>query len=148
MAWRYYFQIKTKWHIWRAFKLIMWLFKEQKTESSFKRASFNVDQCKRRSPTRFDTRTTIFFFININDLADESSSNTKLFADDTSLFSVVHNRDSSAAEINNDLAKTSHWAHQWKMSFNRDPNKQVVEVIFSRKVNKDSHPTPSAPLSL
>ena len=31
--------------------------------------------------------------------------NTKLFADGTSLFSVVHNRDSSAAEINSDLAK-------------------------------------------
>ena len=56
-------------------------------------------------------------------------------------FSVVHNRDSSAAEINNDLAKLSHWAHQRKMSFNPDPTKQAVEVIFSRKVNKDSHPT-------
>ena len=57
-----------------------------------------------------------------------------------SLFSVVHNRDSSAAEINNDLAKISHWAHQWKMSFNPDPKKQAVEVIFSRKVNKDFTP--------
>ena len=56
-------------------------------------------------------------------------------------FSVVHNRDSSAAEINNDLAKLSHWAHQRKMRFNPDPTKQAVEVIFSRKVNKDSHPT-------
>ena len=57
-----------------------------------------------------------------------------------SLFSVVHNRDSSAAEINNDLAKISHWAHQWKMSFNPDFRKQAIQVIFSRKVNKDSHP--------
>ena len=44
----------------------------------------------------------LFFLKYINDLADELSSNTKLFADDTSLFSVVHNRDSSAVEINND----------------------------------------------
>ena len=82
--------------------------------------------------------------IYINDLADELSSNTKLFTDDTSWFSVVHNRDSSAAELNNALAKTSHWA-QWKMSFNPDPSEQANEVIFSRKVNKDSHP-PSLPL--
>ena len=53
---------------------------------------------------------------------------------------MVYNRDSSAAEINNDLAKISHWAHQWKMSFNPDPSKRAAEVIFSRKVNKDSHP--------
>ena len=82
----------------------------------------------------------LFFLIYINDLADELSSNSKIFADDTSLFSVVHNRDSSAAELNTDLAKISHWVQQWKMSFNPDPSKQVHEVIFSRKVNKDSHP--------
>ena len=46
-----------------------------------------------------------YTLIYINDLADELSSNTKLFTDDTSLFSVVHNRDSSAAELNNDLTK-------------------------------------------
>ena len=80
------------------------------------------------------------FLIYINDLADELSSNAKLFADDTSLFSVAHNRDSSAAELNNDLAKISHWAQQWKMSLNPDPRKQAHEVIFSRKVNKESHP--------
>ena len=50
--------------------------------------------------------------IYINDLADELSSNIKIFADDTSLFSVVHNRDSSAAELNNDLAKINHWVQQ------------------------------------
>ena len=68
------------------------------------------------------------------------SSNVKLFADDTSLFSVVHNIDSFAAQLNNDLANLSHWAYQWKMSFNLDPSKQAEEVTFSRKVNKDSHP--------
>ena len=60
---------------------------------------------------------------------------------DISSFSVMHNIDSSAAEFNNDLAKTRHWAHQWNMSFNQDSSKQAQEVIFSRKVNKDSHPT-------
>ena len=51
----------------------------------------------------------LYFLIYVHDLADKLSSNTKLFAVGTSLFSVMHNRDSSAAELNNDLAKISHW---------------------------------------
>ena len=46
-----------------------------------------------------------FFLIYINELADELSCNAKLFADDTSLFSVMQNIDSATAELNNDLAK-------------------------------------------
>ena len=71
----------------------------------------------------------------MNDLADELSPTAKLFADDTSLFSVVQNVNSSEAELNNGLDKRSQWGHQWKMSFNPDPSKQAQEVIFSRKVN-------------
>ena len=41
----------------------------------------------------------------MNDLTDEFLSNAKLFADDTSLFSVVHNLDSSTTELNNDLSQ-------------------------------------------
>ena len=33
----------------------------------------------------------------------------------------------------------SHWAQQWKMSFNPDPSKQAEDIIFSRKVDKGSH---------
>ena len=40
----------------------------------------------------------------MNDLADELS-NAKLFADDTSLFSVVCNVNTSADEVNNDVVK-------------------------------------------
>ena len=78
--------------------------------------------------------------ICIYELADELSCNAKLFADDTLLFSVMHNIDSAAAELNNDLAKISHRVQKWKMSFNPDHSKQGQEVIFSRKVNKDPHP--------
>ena len=52
---------------------------------------------------------------------------------------MIHNKDSSATELKNDLAKISHWVQQRKMSFNADPIKQAQEVIFNRKVNKDSH---------
>ena len=67
------------------------------------------------------------------------STNAKLFADNTSLFSVVRDINTSAAHLNNDLMKISNWAFQWKMSFNPDPSKQAQEVIFSRKHQKVSH---------
>ena len=83
----------------------------------------------------------MFFLIYINDLSDDLSSNPKLFADDTSLFSVVHDKNTSANELNNDLRKISNWAYQWKMSFNPDPLKQAQEVIFPCKMTKTNHPT-------
>ena len=52
--------------------------------------------------------------------------------DDTSLFSVVRDINTSAARLNNDLRKISNRAFQWKMSFNHDPSKQDPEVIFSQ----------------
>ena len=80
------------------------------------------------------------FLIYINDLSDNLSSNVKLFADDTFLFSVIHDTDISAAELNEDLKKISEWAFQWKMIFNPDATKQAQEVIFSRKIKTNTHP--------
>ena len=74
----------------------------------------------------------------INDLPDGLASTAKLFADDT--FFVVHNANTTANELNNDLVKISRWAYQWKMSFNPNPNKQAQEVIFSIKTKKEYHP--------
>ena len=83
---------------------------------------------------------SIFFLIYINDLSDGLTSNTKLFVDDTSLFSVVQNINSTANDLNSDLIKISDWTFQWKMRFNLDPKKQAQEVVFSRNTNKSDHP--------
>ena len=83
----------------------------------------------------------LLFLIYINDLSDDLSTTAKLFADDTSLFSIVQNVSTSASHLNNDLSKISNWAFQWKMSFNPDPSKQAQEVIFSRKIQKTCHPS-------
>ena len=82
----------------------------------------------------------LLFLIYINDLTDRLSSNAKLFADDTSLFSVIPNANITAKELNNDLVKLSRLAYQWKMSFNPDPSKQDQKVIFSTKTKKEYHP--------
>ena len=68
------------------------------------------------------------------------NSNSKLFVDETSLFSVVQNINSTANDLNSDLVKISDWAFQWKIMFSPDPKKQAQEVIFSRKINKIDHP--------
>ena len=83
----------------------------------------------------------LLFLIYINYLSDDFSTNAKLFADNTSLFSVVRDIKTSATHLNNDLRKISNWAFQLKMSFNPDPSKQAQEVIFSRKLQKISHPS-------
>ena len=83
----------------------------------------------------------MLFLIYINDLADGLSSNTKLLADDTSLFSIIHDSVMTILELNSDLSRIKQWAFQWNMSFNRDLNKQTQEVIFSRKLKKFCHPS-------
>ena len=83
----------------------------------------------------------ILFLIYINDLPDGIKSICKIFADDTSLFSKVKDKNCSTVELNNDLKIISNWAFQWKMLFNPDPNKQAVEILFSKKQHeKDNYP--------
>ena len=82
----------------------------------------------------------LLFLVYINDLVDNISSDAKLFADDTSLFTVVHDKDITAAQLNRDLKITAEWAYQWKMQFNPDVTKQAIKVIFSQKKNKPIHP--------
>ena len=83
----------------------------------------------------------LFFLIYINDISLRLTTNVKLFADDTSLFSVVNNASVSASRLNNDLVKIRDWAFNWKMSFNPDPTKQAKEIIFSKKIISGTHPS-------
>ena len=75
----------------------------------------------------------LLFLIYINDLPNELKSNAKLFANDTSLFTIVKDKSESANILNNYLSEISKWAYNWKMLFNPDPSKPAQEVVFSRK---------------
>ena len=75
----------------------------------------------------------LFFVICTNDLSKNLSSITKLFADDTSIFYVVHDADLPENQLDDDLSKISEWAFQWKMSFNPDLPKEAQEIVFSCK---------------
>ena len=86
--------------------------------------------------TSFSWCTTGFtdpflFLVYINDLPNELKSTVKLYAGDTSLFSIVRNKNESANIFNKDLLSISKWAHNWKMLFNSDPSKPAQKVLFS-----------------
>ena len=57
----------------------------------------------------------------MNDLPDGLKSNVKLFENDTTLFSVVRNKEQNASDLTNDLDTISKWVYNWKISFNPDP---------------------------
>ena len=82
-----------------------------------------------RGSTKHDPGT-LLFLIYINDLSDNLSSNPKLLAYDTLLFSVVCDKNQSGIDWNDDLESISNWAFQWKISFNPDSNKQVSNHQF------------------
>ena len=83
----------------------------------------------------------LLFLVYISDLPNGLKSNAKLFADDTSLFTIVKDRNVSANILNNDLQLISQWAYKWKMPFNPDPKKPAQEVLFSRKNQIQNQPT-------
>ena len=78
-------------------------FLKDRKEDFLKWTSFFIGRCKRR-------RLRSIFLVYINDLADGLSSNAKLFADNTSLFWVFHDVDTSANELNNNLYQINIWA--------------------------------------
>ena len=69
----------------------------------------------------------LLVLVYINDLSNGLKSNPKIIADDTSLFSVIHDVNSSQIDLNEHLDKINNWAYQWKMSFN---------LIRQRKLKK------------
>ena len=52
----------------------------------------------------------LFFLIYINDLSENLKSTVKLFAEETSIFHVVKDPNTSAEILNHDLTRISEWA--------------------------------------
>ena len=90
--------------------------------SEWKRISAGVPQGSVLGP--------LFFLVYINGIVENINSEIKLFADDTSLFSVVESKFRTANDLNRDLEKVCLWAWQWKTKFNTD---KMEELIFLRR---------------
>ena len=65
----------------------------------------------------------LIFLIYVNHLSDGITSLLKLFADGTSLFSVIQNKNDSASQLNNNLDKVI----TWKITFNLRNFKEVYK---------------------
>ena len=58
----------------------------------------------------------LMFLVYINDLTENLKCSVKLFADDTSLFTVVKDPKTAADYMNHDLNLIQLWANKWRMS--------------------------------
>ena len=74
----------------------------------------------------------LLFLIYINGLSDDLSTTAKLFADDTSLFSIVQNANTSANHLDSDLSKISSWA------FSVIKSKRLAILPFISIINQSS----------
>ena len=63
----------------------------------------------------------------------------RLFAHDSSLFTVVKGVDQPHVKLVEDLETITTWAHPWKMVFNPDISKQAIKVVLSCKCKKPDH---------
>ena len=77
----------------------------------------------------------------INDLPKGLKLNANFLADETSLFTIVKDKNESANILNDDLQLISNCAYKWKMLFNPDPKKPAQEILLSRKSQVQNHPT-------
>ena len=88
-----------------------------------------MEKLQRWSISRFHTRS-LLLLIYINDLVEDLSSNGKLFADNTSLFFVINDIQTSANNLNKYLERISKWTTHWKMNIYPDTIKQAQELIL------------------
>ena len=75
----------------------------------------------------------LLFLIYINHLSNNLSSNPKPFADETSIFSAVHNINQSGINLNDDLKKKTTRFFNGKWISTLTLIKKAQEVIFSWK---------------
>ena len=65
----------------------------------------------------------ILFVLFINDLPDSTAAETYLFADDTKIFSMAHDKNSSV--LQEDLKKLQDWTDRWLLKFHPDKCKHM-----------------------
>ena len=75
----------------------------------------------------------LLFLIFINDIADNSQSLSRLFADDTSLSYSSNNIHDIETVLNADLATIFEWSKKWLVNFN--PKKTECVLFSPSKLN-------------
>ena len=84
----------------------------------------------------------LLFLVYINDLPNDMLSNVKIFADDTSIFSVVHDKDNSFDQLDHDLKKNSEWAYRDRKSTRlNSSHANISYAVFCLKKKKHNNTT-------
>ena len=86
------------------------------------------------------------FLLYVNNIVDNISCNIRLFADDTSVFTVIENAD-SVKFLNEDIYKICKWSEQWCiilnhlktsfMTFTRKRNSNLPNVVMNDTILTD-----------
>ena len=79
----------------------------------------------------------LLFLLYINDIVLDIQSCVRLFADDTSLYTIVDNPINAAGILNADLETIHLWADKWLVKFN---SAKSESLLVSRKTNRNVHP--------
>ena len=69
------------------------------------------------------------FLLYINDIVEKINTNIRLFADDTSLFTVIENQESIQL-LNEDLIEIAQWSDDWLIILNQT---KTNSMTFTRK---------------
>ena len=80
------------------------------------------------------------FLLFINDLQEIFKNKVVMFADDTTLYSVVDSkkeREAVSVSLNEDLRRVEEWAKQWFVTFNAN---KTQGLVISRCRDNNSHP--------
>ena len=83
----------------------------------------------------------LLLLVYINDLSENLHSNLKLFADDTSLFSIVIDEVFLNSRLNDDLTVSNDCAYNWKMRLNPGSTKPTHEVLQWKSIYVYSLPS-------
>ena len=79
----------------------------------------------------------LLFLIYINDIVLELDCCIRLFADDTSLYIVVENPNTSAILLNSSISTIHSWAEDWLVDFSAP---KTDAMVITRKRIKPNHP--------
>ena len=86
------------------------------------------------------------FLFYVDDLPNKSKSSAKMFADDTSLLTIVKDKNESANIFNNNQLLIIKWIYNWKMLSNLDPiliQNRLRKCYFQKKKKIQNHSTPN-----
>ena len=82
---------------------------------------------------------SLLFLIYLNGLSGDLTTNAQLFGDESSLFPIVHNMNTSTINLSGNPKQNKKLGKPVENELNIDPIKQAHGVTFSRKLQKKNH---------